>query len=280
MQPRFSLGAIPPPREKGQLKMRPFTICYGLMTLALGAVTFYGIANAEDLRDPFRDMKAANSARPAITLRAPASKSSAKTEDSCCTAIAAPAESVASTETAESNETMTVVAGMSTDEVRAMLGEPDEVSSDGARWTYGSSVLIFNDDRLSGHVAFDPLQAAMNRHGNLMASLTDSTMVETPRSSSGPKVLHANTAPSARDRALPYRQVVAGSARNAYRYNSNQQAYSYYMNRAGPLDRLFNTKRYQPRGMTNSTQRNVAQAYFNMSTPRYGGAIVSQQYRR
>ncbi len=260
--------------------MRPFTICYGLMFLALEAVTFYGIANADDLRDPFRDMKTftlpAKAEKPSIAL---VPKSSTPTGDACCTASAAPAEPAASAEAGQSDGALTVVAGMTSDEVRALLGEPDEVSADDARWTYGSSVLIFNDGRLSGHVAFDPLQAAMNKHDSLMASLTDSPIAETPRSSSAPKVLHANIAAPARERAMPSRRVVAGSARDAYRYNANQQAYSYYMNRAGPLDRVFNSKRYLPRGMTNSTQSNVGQAYLGTRTTRYGGTIVSQQYR-
>src|SRR5688572_30653298 len=141
-------GAIPH-HEKGQLKMRPFTICYGLMFLALGAVTCYGIANVDDLRDPFHDMRTftlpPKGETQSLTLRAPETASSAEKADTCCAAVVAPAQTAASTEAAATDAELTVVAGMTSDEVRALLGEPEDVSSDGARWTYGSSVLIFSD---------------------------------------------------------------------------------------------------------------------------------------
>lgn len=248
--------------------MRPFTLCYGLMTLSLGSLLIYGMANADDLKSPFGDTRvfAANAVAPSqptvilppIVERPAASESPASNPtDDAPTATLIP----------------TVYAGMTADDVRAMLGEPDGISIDGTHWTYGSSVLIMNSGRLAGHVAFDPVQAALNKYNHMMSAIADTDDQTDVSSGTGAAAKRLTARKAARHVAkYRYSPIQAGSSRNAYRFNGTSDVeYSYYMNRYGPSDRFFGRKTAMPRGMTTSKDRSLNNTYNSRSRPTYGG---------
>jgi len=154
--------------------------------------------------------------------------------------------------------------GMSRDDVRGILGDPDTVSDDGARWGYGSHVLIFTaDDRLCGEVAFDPIQAGINKANNLAASIASAG-----KSSRGPRILRASQQRSSNWVRAGYRSSVGpGSARGdkslgyrqGTRYNGyGYQANSYYMNDSGPGYRPFYQQPALPRGMSRGSSRSLS----------------------
>lgn len=264
--------------------MRPFTLGYGLMTLTLGSMAAYAVTNSETLRSPFGDTRvfasnALTESQPTMILPPKmATANAAASIDDCCK----PAEEAATDNQTESSVTLTPVisAGMSGDEVRSILGEPDSVSTDGARWSYGSSVLIMNgENRVAGHIAFDPIQAALNKYNHMLASLNTGSEGGKSAKSTGPKILTAKTNKLKNYGRYAYRPTAAGSSRSAYRYDRNHNEYSYYMNRHGPIDRIFSGKRFLPRGMTSSTDRSLAQSYLNYGAARYSNSS-STQYRR
>lgn len=260
--------------------MSPSTISYGLMTLTLGSMTVFAITNAEALTDPFRDTRVFASAamtdsQPTIILPAK-SDAACLTAGSCCDAK--PSSGSAIKTEAKVTLSPAVAAGMSAADVRTTLGEPDSISADGARWTYGSSIFIFNGDRLAGQVSHDPVQAALNKYNHVISTLNASPNAPAAKST-GPKVLTAKARNSKLHSKHLNRPIPAGSARQAYRYDRNQKEYSYYMNRSGPMDRIFTGKRFLPRGMMNSTERNLGQSYLNYGAARYSNTS-STQYRR
>jgi hypothetical protein len=261
------------------------------MTLTLGSMAVYAITNSESLRSPFGDTRvfASNIGAesqptlilpPIVETAAPAAACET-TSDACCES-AEPAAPAAAHATTESSVTLSPVisAGMTSEEVRSVLGEPDSISSDGARWSYGSSVIIMNSaNRVAGHIAFDPIQAALNKYNHMLASVNTASPETKTVKSTGPKILTAKSTRPQNYGRYAYRPMAAGSSRNAYRYDRNQNEYSYYMNRHGPMDRIFTGKRFLPRGMTNSSERNLAQSYLNYGAARYSNSTATQ-YRR
>lgn len=261
--------------------MRPYSLCYGLMTLSLGSLAVYGVANIDDLRSPFGDTRvfAANAAaesQPTIIFPPATDKSAAVsaqiTETVAPTAPAAPVM-----------PTPVLSPGMSSDEIIALIGTPDGVSPDGTHWTYGSSVLIFNNDTLAGHVAFDPVQAALNKYNHMISSIGPNAGAadDADAKSVGGKLLTAKKSIRGKgkyDKYL-YRPVAAGSARNAYRYDGNQREYSYYMNRSGPMNRMFSRQGAMPRGMMTSIDRTLGRGYRTGGSTGYG-SMNSQYIRR
>jgi hypothetical protein len=262
--------------------MRLFTLCYGLMTVSLGSVLFYGIASAHELRSPFGSPSVftANLDGPdnPIVINGP-TPASATSVAPAHVPMHAPAHArettgaaVPATPAARApGEALAVSAGMSFSDVRAVLGEPDAISDDGARWTYGSNILIFNEEALAGQVQYDPIQAAMNKYNNMLAFIGDESGESDAAAGNGPKAVHrGSSSPKAMTR-YQYRPIPAGSARDAYRFNYRNQEYSYYMNRAGPMDRVFLRKPSLPRGMSSQYDRNMGRSYSRFgSTTRYG----------
>jgi len=191
------------------------------------------------------------------------------------------AESTDSPESASDDAIPTVFAGMSATEVRAVLGEPESISDDGARWTYGSNILIFKDGRLTGQVSFDPVAAAQNKYNNLMDLLeTIPGAAKSASKSTGAKLMHAKIkTPLSNDR-YRYKAVLAGSSRDAYRSDREGNEYSYYMNRSGPLDRVFMQKPSLPRGMSTVNDRYLNRAYQSYGTNSRFGTTSNYGYRR
>jgi len=62
------------------------------------------------------------------------------------------------------------------DEVVAALGQPSSIDATKNRWTYGSQVLLFKNDRLAGCVKLDAMQSPraklLNSHAQFAASVT------------------------------------------------------------------------------------------------------------
>ena len=256
--------------------MRPFTICYGFMTLSLGSVVVYGMANADELRSPFGDPSvfAANAqaeSQPTIILPPATDKSAAASAE------------ITTVKTAEEPATSIPVLspGMASTDVIALIGNPDSVSLDGTHWTYGSSVLIFNQDALVGHVGFDPVQAALNKYNHMITSISPTEGAKTAKSA-GPKVLTARKSNfnGKYSNRYMYRPVAAGSARSAYRYDSNNEEYSYYMNRSGPMPRMFSRQAAMPRGMMSAIDRTMGKGYRSGGTSGYNNMMSSQYFRR
>jgi hypothetical protein len=269
-----------------------WTICYGMMFVSLGSMLAYTMVEGENLRDPFNDMFGRPRAfvQPASGNQSPIVIAPATT--TAALAHATPVAS-ASTETpspappAAITSTPTVTPGMSTAEITAAFGEPDMISDDGNRWTYGYTVLIFNDEgRLSGSVGFDPVQAAINRYQNVIASIEtdEDAATSSPKTKTGPRVLTRSNSSYAPTRYYgkgnQYRTLTAASSRDAYRYNAYGQEYSYYMNRYGPMDRTFTRKPSLPRGMSSAYDRNMSRAYQPFGNRSRYGVSPNIEYRR
>jgi hypothetical protein len=276
------------------------TIGYGLMFVSLGSVLTYTLVNADELANPFTTPRVlmwgpAKTHTPLI-VEAPiaANESSAEPvpaqphETTITAAPAAPASTEAQTPAANTPDQPTITPGMSAAEVTEALGQPDAISADGSRWTYASTVLIFNSEqRLNGAVGFDPVQAAINKYDHVIASIApDEADAPAPRKSrsAGPRILSRSKSSYASDSnshwGSRHRPLLAASSRDAYRYNGMGAEYSYYMNRYGPRDRMFVRKPSLPRGMSNIYLGNVSRSYQGLGGRSGYSMGPAYQYRR
>ncbi len=264
------------------------TICYGMMFISLGSALVYTVAHADELGNPLGDPRvfvtSAGLHESPIVIQAAAPAAPRATA-----AVAAPATSVSKAAPvvqatarapAAARSEPAISPGMTSDEITLTLGEPDMMSDDGSRWTYGATVFIFNDeDRLAGTVGFDPVQAAINKYNSMMVSMVDEADASGPRRTAkgGPRVLSRSA--SAYSTGKRYRPMTAASSRNAFRYSTQGNEYSYYMNRYGPMDRVFLRKPSLPRGMTTVYDRNLGRTYQSLGN-RTQYASPNFQYRR
>jgi hypothetical protein len=256
--------------------MRPFTVCYALMTLSLGSVVAYTIMHSEKLGTTVLshgEAFAYHTGNDTIVMTAPKARPEAAAPSTSEKTEPAPATDDSFDGAVAAVQADMVQAGMSPADVRALLGEPDSIN--GTRWTYGSNVLIFNGERLAGHISFDPVEAALNKYNRVIESIAQpaepAKNAKGALVKKGPKLLHAKTTSPqivSKQRHDPW---LAGSSRDAFRYNKTGQEYSYYMNRSGPMDRFFLRKPSLPRGMTTTADRNLSRSYQPYSnTTRYG----------
>jgi hypothetical protein len=238
------------------------------MTLSLGSVVAYGALHVDDLRHPLghRAFVADGAQHDPVIVLAPSETPNA----------AAPATSVAEAHAGDAGEAVPpssahavnidgavrLTVGMTSDRVFSELGEPDAMSADGARWTYGSTTLIFNQqERLTGRVWNDPVQAALNNYNNVIASAAATEAGSSKgasKSATGPKILRYKPArPTQASKQQRFQPPLSASSRDGrYRYDSLGQNYSYYMGRSGPQDRFFHRKTALPRGMSSGHRRN------------------------
>jgi hypothetical protein len=203
------------------------TLTYTFMTVCLGSVLGYTVWSAE------RPLGFVRSNETPIVITS--------------------ADEAANAKTLRDQSAKSITAGAAREHVLASLGEPDLVDSANDRWTYGSNVLIFKNDCVTGVVKADQRKSLNHAIAMFKAEADRATEAASSKSpggrSTGGKILTLSTSRNASAQWQQYGRRNPGSSRGYGRHVDRNEDYSYYMSRSGPQNRGFFRKPSIPRGM-------------------------------